>query len=45
MPMSFSGLLGGQMGFFLGASLLTLTELVEAILSLAWTLVSSCCRR
>ena len=29
------------MGFFLGASLLTLTELLEAVISLLWTLVST----
>ena len=32
------------MGFFLGASLLTLTELLEAVISLLWTLVSTRCR-
>ena len=32
------------MGFFLGASLLTLTELLEAVISLFWTLVSTRCR-
>ncbi|XP_076461712.1 acid-sensing ion channel 2-like [Babylonia areolata] len=37
--------LGGQMGLFLGASLLTLTELIEILLSLFCTFVSHCYHR
>ncbi|XP_046584037.1 acid-sensing ion channel 4-A-like [Haliotis rubra] len=31
-PSDIFGKLGGQMGFFLGASLLTLTELIEVVI-------------
>ena len=36
---SFSAKLGGQMGLFLGASIVTLTELGEFILFLIWVLL------
>ena len=39
MMMMISGILGGQLGLFLGASLLTITELVEHLLCLLWSAI------
>ena len=39
MMMMISGILGGQLGLFLGVSLLTITELAEHLLYLLWSTI------